>query len=80
MHSKERYTIHKSAGYYYGIQLFFRVEVGFGDATMVPADIKMAVKELVAHMYENRGDQNEMTIPPHILMLVESYRRMKVGC
>lgn len=58
----------------------FRVRLGFGSAAMVPSDIKQAVKELVAHMYENRGDQNEMVVPPHILMLVESYRRQKVGC
>lgn len=58
----------------------FRVQVGFGNASDVPSDIKQSVKELVAHMYENRGDQNEMTIPPHVLMLVESYRRHKIGC
>lgn len=57
----------------------FRVEVGFGAASAVPADIKQAVKEFVAHMYENRGDQNEMVIPSHILMLIGPYRRQKLG-
>lgn len=57
----------------------FRVVVGFGAAIDVPKDIQQAVKEFVAHMYENRGDQNEMSIPPHILMLVEGYRRNKLG-
>lgn len=58
----------------------FRVQVGFGAASNVPKDIKQAIKELVAHMYENRGDQNEMAVPPHILMLVQGYRREKLGC
>lgn len=60
--------------------LRFRFTFGFSaDATGVPKDIKMAVRELVAHMYENRGDQDEMAIPAHILSLVESYRRVKIG-
>jgi hypothetical protein len=58
----------------------FRIEVGFGSASQVPKDIIQAVKEFVAHMYENRGDQNEMVIPPHILMLIQGYRREKLGC
>ena len=58
----------------------FRVICGFGDPELVPEDIKMAVKELVAHMYENRGDQNEMKIPAHIFSLVDGYRRQKLGC
>jgi hypothetical protein len=57
----------------------FRVQVGFGAASLVPNEIKQAVKEFVAHMYENRGDQNEMSIPPHILGLVEHHRRVKLG-
>lgn len=58
----------------------FRVTVGFGNAAAVPKDIKQSVLELVAHMYENRGDQNEMVIPPHVMTLVNHYRRNKVGC
>ena len=58
----------------------FRIRVGFGTASQVPKDITQAVKEFVAHMYENRGDQNEMVIPPHILMLIQGYRREKLGC
>lgn len=57
----------------------FRVKVGFGPAANIPMDIKQSVKELVAHMYENRGDQEEMKTPPHIYSLVEGYRRVKVG-
>jgi len=60
-----------------GIQ--FRIKFGFGDAgTNVPAEIKMAILELCAHMYENRGDQNEMVIPPHILTIVSHWKRMKL--
>lgn len=60
-----------------GIQ--FRVKVGFGTSSAnIPADLKMAVSELVAHMYENRGDQNEMSIPPHILTIIAPYRRFKL--
>lgn len=58
----------------------FRVKVGFGLSAAVPMDIKQAVKELVAHMYENRGDQAEMKTPPHIFALVDGYRRVKLGC
>lgn len=57
----------------------FRCTFGFGAASDVPGDIKQAVKEFVAHMYENRGDQNEMVIPPHVLMLVNGYGRQKLG-
>jgi hypothetical protein len=57
----------------------FRVTVGFGDPTLIPKDIKQSVLEFVSHMYENRGDQNEMVIPAHILTLVNHYRRNKLG-
>jgi len=59
----------------------FRFTFGFGTSKDdVPDDIKMAIYEYIAHMYENRGDQNEMKIPPHILTLVDNYKRYKVGC
>jgi uncharacterized phiE125 gp8 family phage protein len=57
----------------------FRLKFGFGTTTAsVPAEIRMAILELVGHMYENRGDQNEMIIPAHILTLIFPYRRMKL--
>lgn len=57
----------------------FQIKFGFGETSDdVPAEIKMAILELCAHMYENRGDQNEMIIPAHILTLVEPWRRIKL--
>lgn len=58
----------------------FRLVVGFGEAADVPADIKEAIMEFVAHIYENRGDQEEMKIPAHIEGMVDQYRRYKIGC
>lgn len=58
----------------------FRLILGYGNAAAVPKEIVQAIKEFVAHMYENRGDQNEMTIPPHVLQLVTHLRRHKLGC
>lgn len=57
----------------------FRLVVGFGAAGAVPEDIKNSILEMVAHMYENRGDQNEMKIPSHIYELVNHYRREQIG-
>lgn len=57
----------------------FEITCGFGSAVNVPNTIKMAILTLVAYMYENRGDQKEITIPNHVLNMVESYRRNKVG-
>lgn len=57
----------------------FRIKFGFGaTAESVPAEIRMAIFEFVAHMYENRGDQNEMIIPAHILTIIAPYRRFKL--
>lgn len=58
----------------------FRVTVGYGAAADVPSDIKEAVLEFVAHIYENRADQEEMKLPAHVLGMVDQYRRYKVGC
>lgn len=57
----------------------FRVICGYGSAANIPAEIKMAVMEFVSHMYENRGDQEKMTIPPHVYTLVNHLRRNKLG-
>ena len=49
------------------------------NAVNVPKHIKMAVMELVAAMYEYRGDEFPK-IPATALMLIEPYRRFKIGC
>jgi hypothetical protein len=56
----------------------FRFTFGFGNKAAVPSEIRMAILEFVAHIYENRGDQNEMKIPPHILTMIEHHRRQKL--
>lgn len=55
-----------------------KVRAVFGWAT-VPDDIIEALKQLVAVMYEHRGDELPK-IPATVSMLVEPYRRFKVGC
>lgn len=54
------------------------VRVGFGNASAVPDDLKQAILELVAHLYENRGDQ-KMEWPGVIMALINRYRRVKIG-
>jgi hypothetical protein len=51
---------------------------GFGAAdTNVPDDIKEAIKQLSAVMYEHRGDELPK-IPAAVSMLLEPYRRFKI--
>jgi hypothetical protein len=57
----------------------FRIKAGWLNAAAVPSDIKQSIFELVAHMYENRGDQNEMTVPPHIYTIIDHRKRAKLG-
>jgi hypothetical protein len=47
-------------------------------AATVPEDIKMALQFIIAQMYEHRGDEYPK-IPASALMLLEPYRRVKVG-
>lgn len=61
-----------------GIQI--RCTLGFGTAASdVPADIKQAIMEIVSHSYENRGDQDKMTIPDHVFQLVGSWGSVQIG-
>lgn len=55
-----------------------RVVAGWTDETAVPQDISQAIKEFVAHMYENRGDQKEMVMPPHVSALLYHRRKLLV--
>lgn len=58
----------------------FRLTVGISaNAATLPSDIRQAVLEFIAHMYENRGDQNEMKIPPHVMTLIEHRRALLIG-
>lgn len=51
---------------------------GFGSADSVPEDIKLAIMYLSAQMYEHRGDEFPK-IPAAAQMLLDNYRRIKVG-
>jgi len=52
-------------------------KAGYGDTPeMVPADLRHAVLWLVAHMYENRGDDaSKSVIPPTVDRVLNRYRR-----
>lgn len=61
---------------------------GFGDAAAnVPDPIKQAILMFFTKLYENRGDNNSgeffgfssVTLPPTAAMLLEPFRRIKVG-
>jgi hypothetical protein len=54
------------------------IQATFGYAS-VPQDIQEAVKILTAALYENRGDEIPK-IPAQCSLLIEPYRRFKVGC
>jgi uncharacterized phiE125 gp8 family phage protein len=68
-----------------GVQV--RGTFGFGAPTNVPQDIIEAMKITVAYMYENRGDADvtltakttPVSIPTTAQMLLEPYRRFKLG-
>lgn len=61
-----------------GIQI--RATLGFGaTAADVPQDIKQAIMEVVGHSYENRGDQDKMTIPDHVHQLIRSWKVVRIG-
>ena len=55
-----------------------KIAATFGYAS-VPQDIQEAIKILVGAMFENRGDEIPK-IPAQVSLLVEPYRRFKVGC
>lgn len=50
---------------------------GFGDANAVPEGIKTAIKLLVCHWFENRGD-NEVGLPQAIDALTRQYRMPRI--
>lgn len=66
-----------------GIEIIY--VVGFGDAaTDVPAPLKLAVKMLAAHWYENReftktqSDMNQAASPLHVQSILNRYKVMRL--
>lgn len=61
-----------------GIEIELRA--GFGaTAEAVPATLKLAIRILVAHWFENRGDvAGEQTLPPDAMALVAPFRRARL--
>ena len=56
------------------------LRAGFGTtAEVVPATLKLAVRILVAHWFENRGDvTGEQILPPEALALVAPFQRVRL--
>ena len=53
---------------------------GFGaNATDVPEAIRLATTQLVAHLYENRGDMDGMQIPPSVMPFLMPYKILGIG-
>ncbi|MGO4525592.1 head-tail connector protein [Microvirga sp. 2MCAF35] len=61
-----------------GISIELRA--GYGTAPeAVPATLKLAIRILVAHWFENRGDAiGEQILPPEALALVAPFQRMRL--
>lgn len=56
-----------------------RFVVGYGDAgSDVPSALVLAILNLVAHLYERRGDVSE-GIPPTVMKLLSPYRNLTLG-
>lgn len=59
-------------------------EAGYGDdGSAVPEDVKLAIKQLAAHWYENRGEAITVSAPALVPMTVQAlltpYRLMSMG-
>ncbi|MCG7392558.1 head-tail connector protein [Microvirga sp. ACRRW] len=61
-----------------GIEIELRA--GFGTSPdAVPATLKLAIKILVAHWFENRGDvAGEQILPPEAMALVAPFQRVRL--
>lgn len=51
---------------------------GMGSASIIPHDIKHAVKMAVSEFYEHRGDAESKGLPLGVQILLEPYRRWKL--
>jgi uncharacterized phiE125 gp8 family phage protein len=54
-----------------------RCTLGFGAVGSVPENIRIAVMELTAYLYEHRGDETRV-IPPNILSNISQYKEWKI--
>ncbi|MGH6908407.1 MAG: head-tail connector protein, partial [Aestuariivirga sp.] len=55
------------------------VTVGFGATPGdVPAELRQAVLDLVAHWYANRGDESETALPLTIAVVIERFREKRL--
>ena len=53
---------------------------GFGaNATDIPEAMRLAVSQIVAYLYENRGDMDSMAVPPSVMPLLQPYRILGIG-
>lgn len=48
-------------------------------AADVPAGVKQAVLEMVAHLYEHRGDEKQIAIPSAVALLMQPFQRTRLG-
>ena len=58
------------------------IRLGFGEfAAQVPEPLRLAVRQLVAHWFENRGDaaMSERGIPASVRALLAPFRRLRLG-
>lgn len=53
---------------------------GFGtNATDIPEAMRLAVSQIVAYLYENRGDMDGGQVPPSVMPLLQPYRILGIG-
>lgn len=58
------------------------VRLGFGEfANQVPEPLRLAVRQLIAHWFENRGDAAivERGLPASVRTLLKPFRRLRLG-
>jgi len=61
-----------------GIEIKFTAGMA-ATAAEVPPTIKQAVLELVAHLYEHRGDEKQVAIPSVVSLMMAPYKRTRLG-
>ena len=67
-HTPPRVALNQGQSWPTGIRpvksLKITMTVGYGDASSVPSDIKVAIKQILSHLYENRGDGEAQYLMP----------------